>query len=388
MTSHPSEFRNQQGLRAVISGVGCVRERLAQELDALSIRRPLVVCGATLARSPVLEVVRRALGRPGVVFDGSQPHTPVETVDRGVAAALAARADGLVAVGGSSAVDCAKGIAVLVASGRERVAELEPIHFERLFEAPRETHPRFPLLAVTTTLSFAEFLPFWAVRRGDLLRKLPYPDLECVERTVFLDGELAAHTPEDVWLETGVKALDDALSAYCRSAAPEPFLDPVLVAAIGQLVELLPASGTGGSAARRQKILTACWMTKLWLPRLGAFAVPAWFSTTARHSLGAVCAVPHGAASCVALPHALRHHADATRSRQAALASALGGKVSDEVPLAPAIGALLDRLRVPRRLRDLGIEREALAEVVSAMRSESPKLGSGETLLRACEEMF
>jgi alcohol dehydrogenase class IV len=386
--SPPSAYRNQQGLRAVISGVGCVRERLAEELDVLSIRRPLIVCGANLARSPVLEVVRRALGRPVVVFDGSRPHTPVETVDRGAAEARAARADGLIAVGGSSAVDCAKGVAVLVASGRESVAELTPIHFERLFEEPRETHPRFPLLAVTTTLSFAEFLPFWAVRRGDLLRKLPYSDLECVERTVFLDGELAAHTPQDVWFETGVKALDDALSAYCRSAAPEPFLDPVLTDAIGQLVEWLPASGTGGPASLRQQVLTACWMTKFTLPRLGAFAVPAWFSTTARHSLGAVCAVPHGAASCVALPHALRYHAAATRSRQAALASALGWKTSDEVPLERAVDELLDRLRTPRRLRDLGIDRKALAEVVSAMLSESPKLGSEEALLRACEEMF
>ena len=386
--SPASAFRNLPGLRAVISGVGCVRERLAPELDAQGVRRPLLVCGAKLARSPALEVVRGALGRPAAAFEGSRPHTPVETVDEGAAAARAAQADGLVVVGGSSAVDCAKGIAVLAASGRKSVAELEPLSFERILEGAREPHPRFPLVAVTTTLSFAEFLPFWAVRRADLRRKLPYSDLECVERTVFLDGELAASTPRDVWLETGVKALDDALSAWCRSAAPEPFQDPVLRDAIGGLALHLPGSGADGAAALRQEVLVACWMTKLWLPRLGPSAVPAWFSTTARHSLGAVCAVGHGAASCVALPHALRFHAAATRERQAALASALGWPAGDEVPLARGLGELLDRLQAPRRLRDLGVEREALAEVVAAMRSESPRLGSEEALRRACEEML
>jgi len=162
----------------------------------------------------------------------------------------------------------------------------------------------------------------------------------------------------------------------------------VLRDAIGELALHLPASGSGGSAALRQRVLVACWMTKLWLPRLGPFSVPAWFSTTARHSIGAVSAAPHGAASCVALPQALRYHAALTRARQAALATALGWKAGDEVPLAGAIDELLDRLRAPRRLRDLGIDRGVLPELVAAMRSESPRLGSEPELLRACEEML
>ena len=386
--SPASAFHNQQGLRAVIAGEGCVRERLVPELDALSLRHPLIVCGANLARSAALEIVRDALGRPAAVFDGSRPHTPAETVDAGAAAARAARADALIAVGGSSAVDCAKGIAVLLASGRERVAELSPLHFDRLFEGPREAHARFPVLCLTTTLSFAEFMPFWAVRRADLLRKLPYSDLECVDRTVFLDGELAAETPEEVWVETGVKALDDALSAWCRSSGPEPFLDPVLEGAIGELFEALPASRAPGAAAARQRMLVATWMTKLWLPRLRPFALSNWFSTTARHALGAVAGVSHGGASCVALPHALRFHAADTRARQAAFAARLGAEAGGLAPLEPVVAALLERLRTPRRLCDLGLERPALAELVAAMRAESPRLGSEAELLRACEAML
>ncbi len=387
-TSHPSSaFRELPGLRAVISGLGCVRQRLAPEFAALAKKRPLIVCGAQLAKSPVLSEVKRALGRPAAVFDGSRPHTPVETVDRGAAAARAAGADALLAVGGSSAVDCAKGIAVLLASGHERVEELTPLSWSRLFERPAEAHDPFPVLVVSTTLSFAEFLPFWGVRRSEARRKIPYGDLGCVERTIFLDGEIAAQTPDQVWLETGVKALDDAFSAYCRGSGSEPFLDPILREAIAGLVERLPDSRGGGSAGIRQQILIDCWMTKFMLPRLRPLALPDWFSTAARHAIGAVCEAPHGAASCVALPEALRFHADQTRVRQAELAAVLGWDTAGTAPLAAGLERLLTELGTPRRLSDLGIDRAAVPEIVAAMLAESPRLGSESEIEAACQRM-
>ena len=125
----------------------------------------MIVCGANVGRSPVMDLVGEALEGMPVVFSGSQPHTPSETVSDGPSAARDNHVDGLIAVGGSSAVDCAKGIAVLLATGHSHIDELTPASFGRLgdpFEAT-EGSP-FPLLMVTTTLSFAEFLPFWGVR--------------------------------------------------------------------------------------------------------------------------------------------------------------------------------------------------------------------------------
>src|SRR6202011_6213741 len=96
----------------------------------------------------------------------SQPHTPVETINAGAAAARAMGADGLIAVGGSSAVDCAKGIAVLVASGTEELSSLSPRPLGQLGDpSVASSARRVPLLMVSTTLSFAEFLPFWGARR-------------------------------------------------------------------------------------------------------------------------------------------------------------------------------------------------------------------------------
>src|SRR5438067_12303898 len=129
----------------------------------------MVVCGATLARSPVLATVRSLLPPDATVFDGCRPHTPVEAVNGGAARARHTGSDGLVAVGGSSAIDCAKGIARLLATGLDDVAELAPIELGCLGRpspgAGDAVRP-IPVATITTTLSFAEFLPFWGARHG------------------------------------------------------------------------------------------------------------------------------------------------------------------------------------------------------------------------------
>jgi alcohol dehydrogenase class IV len=385
-----AEFRSQPGLRAVVSGVGSVRQRLAEELRRNDATRPMIVCGENLARSRVLELVRKAAGCDVSVFPGSRPHTPSEVVDAGAAMAREHGADALIAVGGGSAIDGAKGVARLVASGTERVADLPPTDFQHLGETARTTGLRpMPLVTVTTTLSFAEFLPFWGARDERSRRKVPYHDDGTALRTIFLDGEIAADTPDDLWAQTGVKALDDAVSAFCRAVGPEPFGDPVLVDAVAALGDKLPASMGRERAAERQRVLIATWMTKIGLPRLGPVATSAWFSTAARHALGGVLALPHGVGSCVALGPALRFHAEATRERQAMLAQAIGWPGADDpAPLARGIGNLLGRLRVPTHLAPLGVSARDLDDVVEHVLEEAPLLGPRVQVRRVCDEML
>ncbi|MEO8696081.1 MAG: iron-containing alcohol dehydrogenase [Acidimicrobiales bacterium] len=385
-----STFRVERGLRAVVSGLGAVRERLASEVDAQHIRRPMIVCGANVVQSPVLATVRDALERDAVLFDGSRPHTPVDTIDAGAALAREHDVDGLVVVGGSSAIDCAKGIAVLLGTNTTTVGDLQPIAFGRLSE-PTDTTPRrtIGVVMVTTTLSFAEFLPFWGARHADTARKVAYGDGNCVDRTVFLDGEIAAHTPTAIWNETAIKALDDTIAAFCRSDG-EPFSDPILVNATRKLTESLLFDSPTPLTARRQNELIATWMTKMTLPRLSAPRVSGWFSTAARHALGAVFEMSHGAGSCIALPHALRYHADATATRQAEMAAALGWPVNDEtaVPLGEGLRDLLAALSVPTRLSDVGLDATDLDAVVDRMLEESPTLGPRDHLRQACAAMI
>ena len=251
-------------------------------------------------------------------------------------------------------MDCGKGIARLVVSGADEVAALTPLDFGR-FDMTGHVRPdALPFITATTTLSFAEFLPFWGARDAAQGRKLPYADDGAVLRTVFLDGLIAEHTPDGVWAETGIKALDDTIAAFCRVGDTDPFRDAVDVSALSALCQWLPKSLGAGRAAERQHVFTAVWMTKFALPRLARPVLGPWFSTAARHALGATYELAHGIGSCVALPVALRKHSEATHDRQRQLAAALGWPVGDP-PLAPGLAALLDGLGVPTSLGEAGI---------------------------------
>jgi len=390
-----SEYRGSEPLRAVVSGLGAVRERLAAQLVDQNVTRPMIVCGESVSRSPVLELVQDALGDvwPSSVFDGSRPHTPAETVAAGAAMARAEGADALIAVGGGSTMDCARGIAVLLATGLDEVSQLAPAEYGKLGQRAAGTtgssRPPMPVVCISTALSFAEFLPFWGSRHAEIARKRPYMEDGHVTRTVFLDGEVAAHTPTAVWCETGVKALDDALMSFCRAPDAEPFADPVLISAISALGTLLPRSRAEGTVVERQHVLTAVWMTKFPLPRLAGGPGGGWFSTTARHSLGAVLEVPHGIGSCVALLPGIRYHQHDAAARQMALKRAVSwGDNVTYATLDEAVSALLASLHVPTRLSEIGVDGSRLDDVVTAMVDEAPWLGSPEQLRAACAEML
>jgi alcohol dehydrogenase class IV len=382
-----SEFRPQASLKATITGVGSVEARLAGVLASHGARRPMVVCGSNVRRSASFGMVRNAIGITPIVFDGVRPHTPAEAVQAGATLAREERVDALVAVGGSSAVDCGKGIARLVVSGAADVGSLTPLDFGHFDMTGRVRADALPFISVTTTLSFADFLPFWGARHAAIGRKLPYADDGAVIRTVFLDGSVAEHTPDQVWAQTGVKALDDTIASFCRAAGPDPFRDAVDISALTALCHWLPLSLGQGRAIERQHVLTSVWMTKFALPRLAGSVLGSWFSTAARHALGGTYELAHGTGSCVALPVAVRAHAQATNARQLQLAEVLGWPAGNP-PLEPGLSRLLESLGVPTSLHHVGIDINGLDAVVQHIIDEAPQLGSREDLRALCLKLW
>jgi maleylacetate reductase len=378
------------GLRGVVSGVGAVRERLAEALAAQGVRRPLVVCGPNVGASPLVAAVTAAAGLACEIWRGSREHTPVASVDAGAEAARACGADAVIALGGSSAIDCAKGIVVLQRTGARSVHDLAPLSFARLAAAgPPPAEPPTPLICIPTTLSAAEFQPFFGARDLTARRKEPYGEQGLAARTVFLDGEIAAATPAALWLQTGIKAIDDSLSRYCNAQVEEPAFDAVQACAIGGLMRGL-AAAAGGDAAARQANFVDVWLTTHPMPRHQPAQRRPWFSTAARHALGGAVGLAHGVASCVGLVEALRFHAAATAPRQAGLARLLDLEPGSDAegPLAPAVARLLQDLGLPTRLGPLGIDRAVLDDVVANMLFEAPDLGPEPAVRAACARLW
>ena len=129
------------------------------------------------------------------------------------------------------------------------------------------------------------------------------------------------------------------------------------------------------------------------LPQLAGGAGGGWFSTSARHALGAVLEVPHGVGSCVALLPGLRYHAVDTAERQTVLKRAVSwGNNVTYASLYEAVAALLVKLQVPTHLSDIGLDiapdDPRVDAVVVAMVDEAPWLGSPDQLRAACLELL
>jgi len=383
-----SSYRPPEGLRAVHAGAGAVESMLAGDLAAQGVRRPLVVCGSNLAASPLLDKVRSAAGTECAVFCGSRPHTPFASIEEGARVARDTGADAVIALGGSSSSDCAKGIIVLHRTGKNSMRQLEPIDFANvLVPSAALNAAATPLICIPTTLSAAEFQTFFGALDEEADRKHPFSTLGLISRTVFLDGGFAATTPAALWAETGVKAIDDVLSRYCNSQNEEPAADAVHEAAIAGLIANLGPS-MAGDPELRQKVLVDTWLTAFEMPRHRTRTRGPWFSTAARHVLGAVLQVPHGLGSCVSLTEALRFHGATTSGRQHRLALRAGLELDGDGTLARALAGWIESLCLATSLSELGYDKTALDQIAREVLLESPGLGSPEQVRAACERMW
>jgi alcohol dehydrogenase class IV len=179
---------------------------------------------------------------------------------------------------------------------------------------------------------------------------------------VFLDPELAASTPRDLWAQTGVRALDHAVeTAYANNA--HPYTTSLAAGALELLAANLPrsvADPTDHEAALNCQIAG-------WMSIIGVHNVSLGLSHAIGHQLGAL-GIPHGVTSCIMLPHVMRFLEPVTSEQQAAMAAVLArAQGSEEVgSAADHVEVLFDELGVPRRVSDFGIPREKMDVVATA----------------------
>ena len=158
------------------------------------------------------------------------------------------------------------------------------------------------------------------------------------------------HTPDWLWLSTGIRAIDHAVETIC-SRAPQPFTDATCLHALGLLDRSLRRNKEqpDNLDARLESQLGA------WLASTGLGRVEWGASHGIGHQLGAVADVPHGHTSCVLLPSVLRYNKPVNGAQQQQIATAMGHEDGDA---ADAIGTLIAALGLPRTLREVGVKKE------------------------------
>ena len=333
-------------------------EAIAREMAALGAGRALIVASTTLAtRTDTISGIEAELG-DGVagLFTGCREHTPVDTVIDCAAAIRRSGADIIVTVGGGTPIDTVKAALLCLA---EDVHDAEALKSYRVTVAgdgartvPAVGPSAVRQIAVPTTLSGAEFSNIAGVTDPERGVKDAYIARDSAPATVILDPAATVHTPDWLWLSTGVRAVDHAVETLCsRSAQPLP--DATAIHALRMFAEALPRTKEKPDdlAARRD-----CQIA-VWLAGFGLGRVEYGASHGIGHQLGAVGGVPHGHTSCVMLPSVLRWNAPVNAGRQALVSEALGraGEAA-----ADAVADLIARLGQPGTLRAVGITEDQL----------------------------
>ena len=314
----------------VLFGPGALA-RIAGELDALGVRRALVLC--TPPQREQAERLAAQLGeRAAGVFAGAVMHVPMEVAREARALAQQLDADCAVALGGGSPIGLGKAIAL--DSG-------------------------LPILAVPTTYAGSEMTPIYGVTHNGL--KHTGKDTRVMPRTVVYDPELTLGLPVGLSVVSGINAMAHAAEGlYAVDGNPVmQLLAEEGIAALGRALPAIHADPTDGQA--RADALYGAWLCGQVLGSVGMA-----LHHKLCHTLGGSFNLPHAETHTIVLPHALAYNAAAASDAMRRIARALR---AEEAPR--AVYALARDHGAPVALKDIGMREQDL-DRACALAMENP----------------
>lgn len=356
----------------VVFGDRAVAE-LALECKRLGIERALVVTDRVLReRTDVVARVEKALGaRLGAIYDGVIPDTGVAVIDDGARLGKERGCDGLVSVGGGSAIDSAKGIAIVMTEGGS-IRDHQG--------ASRLSRRQTPHIAVPTTAGTGSEVSLYIVVKDERAHeKMHFMDDRIIPDAAILDPSVTVAMPAQLTAATGMDALTHAVEAY-TSVNRNPVADGLGLQAIRLIARHLPrAVAEPTDKLARGQMLIAANIAGMAFNSTGVGLVHAM-----AHVVGARHGVHHGTANAICLPHVIRFNADELGSCYRDIAEALGVDargLGDEMAgeaAAQAVAQLAARIRLPPRLRDVGVPEGDLQACAEASLSDGAIVYNGK----------
>ena len=340
---------------------------LKQECERVGILRPLIVTDPGVKAAGVLQKAIDALsGLPIAVFDQT-PSNPTEAAVRAAAAVFKAnQCDGLVAVGGGSAIDCAKGVAIAATH------EGPLTHYATIEGgSARITQQVAPLIAVPTTSGTGSEVARGAIVIVDDHRKLGFHSWHLVPKTAICDPELTLGLPPLLTAATGMDAIAHCMETFMAPAFNPP-ADGIALDGLTRgwaCIERATRDGTDREA--RLNMMSASMQGAL------AFQKGLGCVHSLSHSLGGVDPrLHHGTLNAMFLPAVIAFNSGAEsiqkerRLERMALAMGLS-RASD---IGGAIKEMCARLGLPGGLAAMGVQPEMFDRIIDgAMRDHCHK---------------
>jgi alcohol dehydrogenase class IV len=354
-----NKFQFQVSGTNIIFGAGAAA-KLGAQAAALGVRRAFLVADPFVAQQPAGAAAQASLRAAGVeplLYTDVVPDPDAPSVARAAAAYRAAGADGLVALGGGSAMDTAKALGVLATAGVEHIA---PFYFGGS-ATPRGIPP---LICLPTTAGTGAEVTFVAiVTEPETGRKMLVRHPSMAPAVALVDPLLSASMPPALTAATGMDALAHALEAITSTMA-SPLSDALALDAIPRIVESLPcAVADGADAEARAQMAYAATAAGL-----AFLSGRVHLGHAVGHAIGGAFHMPHGLACIVCMPAILGLLAEACAAELARIAPALGAPDAAGVP--GALEALMRRCGVPRLRAALGAHRPSIDDLVGLVQGE------------------
>jgi maleylacetate reductase len=332
---------------------------IAAQMDRLATSRAFLMVSGTLRReTDEIEKIRQALGqRCAAIFDAMPQHTPREAVIAAAEQARAAAADIIITVGGGSITDAAKAVQLCLANDVDSVEGIDAVRAVRGV-APSMKAPTVRQISIPTTIAGGEFSANAGVTNTKTHVKEMLRHELVIPRAVILDPAITVHTPEWLFLSTGIRAVDHCVEGICSREA-HPYADAQALHGLAMLARGLPrVKADPADLEARMDCQLGTWLSTGPLTS----SVPMGASHGIGYVLGAAYGVPHGHTSCVMLPAVMRWNKSENAARQALVSAAMGRPGEDA---GDVLDDFIRGLGLPRSLREVRIGPEnfdAIAE--------------------------
>ena len=339
-------------------GAGRISE-LAEACKSLQISHPLLVTDPRLAQLPIVSnvlTINKSMDIHTGLFTGLKPNPVSSDVAAGVKVFLAGKHDGIIAMGGGSAMDVGKLIAFMAKQSR-------PIlDFEDIGDYWTRANPNViaPIIAVPTTSGTgSEVGRAGVVTDEDKCTKKIIFHPKMMPGVVICDPELVVGLPPNLTAWTGMDALVHCLEAYCANSY-HPIADGIALEGLSLIHKWLPrAVVDGADLESRTHMMTAAIMGATAFQKgLGAIHALS-------HPIGAIYDTHHGMTNAVFTPYVLMFNKNAVEERLSNIARYLALPSPSFTGVFDWILDLREQFQIPHNASELGIEFERIDEIAS-----------------------
>ncbi len=331
---------------------------LASECERVGMRRPMIVTDAGVRAAGVLQKALDAVkDLPVTVFDQTPPNPTEAAVRAAHEVWQANQCDGLIAVGGGSSIDLAKGLAIMA-------THPGPLKTYATIEggSPKITAQAAPLIAVPTTAGTGSEVARGAIVIVDDGRKLGFHSWNLMPKAAICDPELTLGLPPSLTAATGMDAIAHCMETFMAPAFNPP-ADGIALDGLERAWHHIERATKDGSDREARLNMMSASMQGAMAFQKGLGAVH-----SLSHSLGGVNPkLHHGTLNAMFLPEVIKFNAAAEsiqkERRLERMAHAMGLKGAADIP--EAIRDMNARLGLPSGLAELGVQREWFEKIVT-----------------------